>query len=134
MSWFERGAVNAKISPGGMADIEYYVQTWQIARGVEDPNVRQTNTLAALDALQLGGHIDRELARRIGESYRFLLGLVDALRVVRGNASDLNIPAPETREFRHLAHRLNMDEPSVLDTLVRNQMELSRRLWEDLPE
>ena len=130
----ERGAVNAKISPGGMADIEYYVQTWQIARGAKDRSVRLTNTLAALDALQLGGHIDRELARRIGESYRFLLGLVDALRVVRGNASDLNIPAPETREFRHLAHRLNMDEPSVLDTLVRSQMELSRRLWEDLPE
>ena len=130
----ERGAVNAKISPGGMADIEYYVQAWQIARGVEGRSVRLTNTLAAVEALESGGHIDSDLARRIGESYRFFLGLVDALRVVRGNASDLNIPAPETREFHHLAHRLGMDDPSVLDALVRSQMESSRRLWEVLPE
>ena len=49
----ERGAVNAKISSGGMADIEYYVQAWQIACGGKDRSVRLTNTLSALDALQI---------------------------------------------------------------------------------
>lgn len=129
----ERGAVNAKISSGGMVDIEYYVQAWQIARGVEDPSVRQTNTLAALEALESAGYIDGELAGRIGESYSFFLGLVDALRVVRGNASDLNIPAPDTRDFHHLAHRLGMEDTSLLSDLIQSQMELSRLLWDDLP-
>ena len=105
----ERGSVNAKISSGGMVDIEYYVQAWQIACGVEDPSVRQTNTLSALEALRAGGHVDGELAGRIGESYRFFLALVDALRVVRGNASDLNIPAQDSRDFHHLAHRLGIE-------------------------
>ena len=129
----ERGSVNAKISSGGMVDIEYYVQAWQIARGMEDPSVRQTNTLAALEALESAGYIDGELAGRIGESYSFFLGLVDALRVVRGNASDLNIPAPDTRDFHHLAHRLGMEDTSLLSDLIQSQMESSRLLWEDLP-
>ena len=127
----ERGAVNAKLSPGGMVDIEYYVQAWQITRGGEDRSVRLTNTLDALDALRSGGHIDAELATRIGESYRFMLGLVDALRVVRGNASDLNIPRPDTREFHHLAHRLAIDPPDLLSRHVEEHMASSRNLWDD---
>ena len=126
----ERGAVNAKLSPGGMADIEYCVQAWQIARG-QDRSVRRTNTLAALDALQSGGHLDGSLARRIGESYRFLLGLVDALRVVRGNASDLNIPPQETREFHHLAHRLSVEPPGLLSSHIAEHMEAARSLWDE---
>ena len=129
----ERGSVNAKISSGGMVDIEYYVQAWQIARGVDDASLRQTNTLSALEALRAGGHIDADLADRIGESYRFFLGLVDALRVVRGNSSDLNIPAADTRDFHHLAHRLGMEDSSALNALIRSQMESSRLLWDDLP-
>ena len=129
----ERGAINAKISSGGMVDIEYYVQAWQIARGVEDPSVRQTNTLSALEALESAGYVDGELAGRIGKSYSFFLGLVDALRVVRGNASDLNIPAQDSRDFHHLAHRLGMEDTSLLSDLIRGQMESSRLLWDDLP-
>ena len=128
----ERGGVNAKISPGGMADIEYYVQAWQIACGGKDRSVRLTNTLSALDALQSGGYLDGDLARRIGESYRFLLGLVDALRVVRGNASDLNIPDPETRDFHHLAHRLSIEPPSLLSRHIAEHMASSRSLWDEL--
>ena len=127
----ERGAVNAKLSPGGMVDIEYYVQAWQITRGGEDRSLRLTNTLDALDALRSGGHIDAELAGKIGESYRFMLGLVDALRVVRGNASDLNIPRPDTREFHHLAHRLSLDPSEMLSRHVEEHMASSRNLWDD---
>ena len=129
----ERGAVNAKISSGGLVDIEYYVQAWQIARGVEDPSVRQTNTLSALEALQAGDYIDGDLAGRIGESYSFFLGLVDALRVVRGNASDLNIPSQESRDFHHLAHRLSVDPPELLSRHIAEHMASSRSLWDELP-
>ena len=127
----ERGSVNAKISSGGIVDIEYYVQALQIACGVDDPSVRQTNTLDALEALQTGGHIDGDLADGIGESYRFFLGLVDALRVVRGNASDLNIPDQHSRDFHHLAHRLGF-EPELLDDRIARHMDASRSMWDEL--
>ena len=129
----ERGAINAKISSGGMADIEYYVQVWQIACGVGDRSVRLTNTLAAVDALQAGGYMDGGLARKIGKSYSFFLGLVDALRVVRGNASDLNIPAQDSRDFHHLAHRLSIEPPEVLSRHIAEHMASSRSLWDELP-
>ena len=77
-----------------------------------------------------GGHIDAELAGRIGESYRFFLGLVDALRVVRGNASDLNIPTQDTRDFHHLAHRLGF-EPELLDDRIARHMNASRNMWDE---
>ena len=127
----ERGAVNAKISSGGMADIEYYVQAWQIACGVEDRSVRMTNTLDAVEALESGGHIDSGLAGRIGESYSFFLGLVDALRVVRGNASDLNIPVQDSRDFHHLAHRLGMEPPELLSRHIAEHMASARSLWDE---
>ena len=129
----ERGAVNAKISSGGIVDIEYYVQAWQIACGVNDPSVRQTNTLGAVEALFDGGHIDADLAQRIGESYRFFLALVDALRVVRGNASDLNLPAPDTRDFHHLAHRLSLEPPDLLSNQITEHMASARSLWDEYP-
>ena len=68
---------------------------------------------------------------RIGESYRFFLGLVDALRVVRGNASDLNIPAQDTRDFHHLAHRLSLEPPDLLSNQITEHMASARRLWDE---
>ena len=130
----ERGAVNAKFSQGGLVDIEYYVQAWQILRGGSDTSVRRTNTMDAVESLRARGCIGDELARRVAEAYGFIRELIDALRVVRGNATDLTVPQPDAKEFHYLAHRLGMDDPSELDALIRERMESSRRLWEELPE
>ena len=54
----KRGSVNAKLSPGGVVDIEYYVQAWQIVKGREDPQLRLTNTLEAIEALRQKGHLN----------------------------------------------------------------------------
>ena len=53
------GQVSAKYSAGGLVDIEYYVQAWQIGVGHADPSVRVTNTLTAIDRLVASGRIRR---------------------------------------------------------------------------
>ena len=126
-----RGAVNAKLSPGGLVDIEYYAQARQIVAGRRDRSVRVTNTLDAVAALGAGGHIAESEAERIGEACRLIRRVIDALRVVRGNAKDLDIPPVDSREFRYLAHRLGVNEPSRLDDMIREQMALAAGLWED---
>ena len=128
-----RDAVNAKLSPGGLVDIEYYVQTWQIAAGDVDHSVRVTNTLDAVGSLHSGGHLTESQAGKVRRAYSLMRELIDALRVVRGNAKDLDIPPAESREFYYLAHRLGIDRSSELDALIREQMELSQRLWDELP-
>lgn len=124
------GMVSAKYSPGGLVDVEYFVQARQIAAGHADPRVRVTNTLDALERLADGGHIGPEEADRLRDSYRFLRRLIDALRVVRGHARDLTLPPAESREFAYLAHRLQYDSLAELQNAIAAQMGYARGLWE----
>ncbi len=125
----ERGAVNAKLSPGGLVDIEYFVQTLQIAHGRRDPTLRQPNTLDALEALRAAGHVADDFARAVHDSYIFLRRLTEALRVVRGSAKDLHMPPVDSREFEYLAHRMGVSPSSALSELTARHMAVSRGVW-----
>ena len=127
------GKLNAKLSPGGVVDIEYYVQAWQISCGRNDPDVCMTGTVEAADALSSKGCLTREMAERVRESYRFLRQLIEALRAVRGHAKDLNVPPSDSKEFDYLFHRLGLNSPARLDALLRQHMDFARGLWEKWP-
>jgi [glutamine synthetase] adenylyltransferase / [glutamine synthetase]-adenylyl-L-tyrosine phosphorylase len=102
----KRGETNVKYSPGGIVDIEYAVQYLQIVNGKDHPEVRMPNTLAALDRLrrlQIVREVDYEV---LNKAYLFLRNLIDALRIVRGDASDLVLPEESSEEFKSLARRL----------------------------
>ncbi|MFH5806059.1 ACT domain-containing protein [Alienimonas sp. DA493] len=100
------GTVNAKLSPGGLVDVEYLVQILQWEHGGADPELRTPGTLAALTALHVGGHLPTPDHDALRDAYGFLRGLINALRVVRGNAKDLTVPPAGTEEFAFLARRL----------------------------
>ena len=127
------GAVNAKLSPGGVVDIEYYVQAWQITLGREDRQLRLTNTLEAVEALRDKGCLSNALASGISESYTLLRKLIDGLRIVRGNAKDLDIPADDSKEFQRLGYRMSEHGSDHLSTHISEHMEFAKRLWEDRP-
>ncbi|RLT26143.1 MAG: hypothetical protein DWI48_06770 [Chloroflexi bacterium] len=122
------GEVSAKHSTGGVVDIEYWVQARQIEVGAHDPSVRTSNTLLALERLAGGGHIEATLATDLAEAYSFLRRLIDALRVVRGNAHDLTIPARDSRAYAYLARRLELD-PAALDAALEQHMSRASSLW-----
>lgn len=99
------GEFNAKLSPGGVVDCEYFVQALQMHFGHDRPELRATNTREALRALEAAGIVpDRSPLR---DAYRFLRRLIDALRMVRGHARDLTVPRPDTAPFEFLARRLD---------------------------
>ena len=129
----KRGSLNAKLSPGGVVDIEYYVQAWQIAKGRGDPGLRLTNTLEAVEALRRKGHFTKTLAASISESYSMLRKLIDGLRIVRGNAKDLDIPPRDSKEFQRLAHRMSEHGSEHLSAHISKHMDFAKRLWEDYP-
>ncbi|GIW11028.1 MAG: hypothetical protein KatS3mg061_2085 [Dehalococcoidia bacterium] len=124
-----RGELNAKYSPGGLVDVEYFVQAWQILVGAHHPSVRVTNTLLALERLQEVGALSAELVAEIELTYRFLRRLIDALRVVRGNAKDLTLPPVGTREHAYLAHRLGFASSEALASATSARMAFARSLW-----
>jgi glutamate-ammonia-ligase adenylyltransferase len=104
------GTLNAKLSAGGLVDIEYLVQGLQIAHGHRDPALRQTNTQQALKVLHEFGLLSDEEHRTLVEAYIFQRRLIDALRMVRGHAKDLTVPEPASEEFEFLARRLGYHE------------------------
>ena len=106
----KRGTVNVKYSSGGIVDIEYAVQYLQLLNGKNHPEVRLSNTLEALNALrrlQIIREADYEV---LNKAYLFLRNLIDALRIVRGDASDLVLPEETSEEFKSLARRLGYRE------------------------
>ena len=103
------GTINAKFSPGGLVDIEYLVQGLQISYGHAYPALRVTNTRAALKAMSQTGLLSSSDYEALYDAYNFLRRLINALRMVRGNAKDLTIPPTSSEEFAFLARRLGYE-------------------------
>ncbi|MBI1878992.1 MAG: glutamine synthetase adenylyltransferase [Chloroflexi bacterium] len=127
------GTINAKFSPGGLVDVEYLIQGLQISYGHHNPGLRLTNTREAMRALAAAGILPMEDYNSLREAHIFLRRLINALRMVRGNAKDLTIPPPESEEFAFLARRLDYGRQvaQLRDDLTRHMVfvqELSTRL------
>ncbi len=107
------GHINAKYSPGGLVDIEYLVQALQLTYGSPYPELRTPNTSEALTRLAQLGILDREDARRLRQAHRFLRRLIEALRVVRGQARDVTVPPPDSEAFLFLARRMGYGDDTA---------------------
>jgi glutamate-ammonia-ligase adenylyltransferase len=108
------GTFNPKYSPGGLVDVEYLVQGLQINHGAANPQLRLTNTRAALAALANSGVLSEDDYQRLRKAYTFLRWLIDSLRVVAGNAKDLVVPPENSEQFAFLARRLRYGENAAL--------------------
>ena len=113
---------NAKLSPGGLVDLEYLVQALQIDRGAAHPELRRANTREALDALRGVGVLTAADHGRLSDAYNFLRRLIDSLRMVRGDARDLTVPPFHSADFESLARRLGYGAHmrSLQDELTRH--------------
>ncbi|MBR5705439.1 MAG: hypothetical protein IKX21_05670 [Deltaproteobacteria bacterium] len=124
------GAINVKYGAGGLVDLEYFIQALQIRYGHELPELRVTNTAVALNRLQQAGIVGEELAERVRRVYRCLRRLIDALRVVRGNARDLAVPPADSSDFGYLARRLGYT-PEELTAELDWSMRCCENLWQE---
>ncbi len=99
------GALNAKFSRGGLVDIEYLVQALQMRYGRQHPAVRSPNTQQAMAALAEVGALAPADYDRLREAHILIRHVIDALRMVRGNARDLTVPLQDPDELAFLARR-----------------------------
>ncbi len=100
------GEFNAKLSPGGLVDVEYLVQAMQITHGLRHASLRVTNTRLAMDEMRRVGVLSDSEHRSLQDAYGFFRRLIDALRMVRGDARDLTVSAGLGDDFQFLARRL----------------------------
>jgi glutamate-ammonia-ligase adenylyltransferase len=132
----EGGTVNAKLSPGGVVDIEYAVQYLQLMHGHRHRVLRTPNAMQALGALVECRIISSQDGDQLRKAYLFLRMLIDGLRMVRGNAKDLVLPPAESDEFIFLARRVGYTTDDWqagarhLKTDIEEHMGKVREFWE----
>lgn len=86
-----RGAdpnTHLKLGRGGLADVEWTVQLLQMRHAGAVPELRTTQTLAALDAAVGAGLIEAEDAEILTEAWRLVSRMRNAVTLVRGKPSD----------------------------------------------
>ena len=72
-----------KLGQGGLRDIEFSVQLLQLVHGRADETLRSKNTLAALNALSVGGFVGREAAANLADAYRLVRTLEHLIQLHR---------------------------------------------------
>ena len=105
------GQLNVKYGAGGIIDIEYEVQYLQMLHGRDYPELRVTSTRKALEQLCRLGIIPKKEHDDLYNGYLFLRTLIDAMRMVKGNARDLVLPEENSEELKFLARRMRYRAP-----------------------
>ncbi len=98
---------NLKRGPGGLADVEFLVQLFQIKYGHDLPELRRPNTWQALEALHDCGLLSETEQTTLSAAYDFLLRVQGRLRIVHNRTLD---ELPESsEEIDKLARRLGYE-------------------------
>ncbi len=100
---------DVKLGHGGMVDIEFTVQTWQLRVGRQHRSVRHTSTLSALHALRMVAMVSPADSRSAAEAYALWSTVRNALTLRHGLPRDV-IPDDES-EQRILARMLGREDP-----------------------
>ncbi|NLC57020.1 MAG: bifunctional [glutamine synthetase] adenylyltransferase/[glutamine synthetase]-adenylyl-L-tyrosine phosphorylase [Armatimonadetes bacterium] len=101
-----------KLGPGGLSDVEWLVQRYQLCYGHARPALRETNTLAALAALEGEGLLPPAEAAVLREGYCFQTRLRNLMTLRSGRQSALLPEGDEDQ--RALARAMDLDNAGEL--------------------
>lgn len=121
------GMLNAKFSPGALVDLEYGLQILLVSEGRTNERLRTQSLHAGLEEFGRTGYLDPDEAARLERAYRFLRRLINGLRMLRGDATDLFLPPLESLEYRHLARRLGYARDGDLSAEEQLHVEFEAR-------
>ncbi|HWS74751.1 MAG TPA: bifunctional [glutamate--ammonia ligase]-adenylyl-L-tyrosine phosphorylase/[glutamate--ammonia-ligase] adenylyltransferase [Quisquiliibacterium sp.] len=125
------GSIDVKLGRGGIREIEFAAQLFQVVRGGRDPGLRDRRTLATLSSLAERGILPADDARALADAYVLLRRTEHALQF-REDAQTHRLPAdPDERavvarmlglapeEFASRLDRSRADVQRVFDGLLR---------------
>ena len=102
-----RGKRDLKRGVGGMMDVEFLVETFQLKYGGRQPALRQPNIWQALEALAAAGLLTAQETTDLRAGYDFLLRVQSRLRIVHNRTLDELPESPS--ETDKLARRLGFE-------------------------
>src|SRR5262249_49716612 len=120
-----------KSGRGGIRDIEFTIQFLQLLNGGDLPEVRQRNTLQALQALERVGCLTDQEYRVLDDAYRFLRKAEHRLQMLF-DLQTHRLP-DGAEELRKLARRMGYAAPGTAFLAdYRDKTEPTRRILEHL--
>lgn len=100
-----------KLGPGGIREIEFFVQTQQIILGGRVASLRTKGTLAGLDALAEANAVPAKTRSELNTAYHFLRHVEHRIQMIADEQTHRLPEAPERREA--LARLCGFDTPEA---------------------
>ncbi len=113
-------AGHIKLGPGGIREIEFIAQTFQLVRGGRDPRLQTTSLLAALALLAETRILPAAEVRELIEAYRYLRRLENALQMLSDRQTH-QLPEEALPRERIASAMGETDWPALLRTLDRHR-------------
>jgi glutamate-ammonia-ligase adenylyltransferase len=73
---------NIKLGPGGIREIEFIGQAFQLIRGGREPDLQERSILTVLERLQRNTHLEASAARDLSAAYAFLRQTENRLQMI----------------------------------------------------
>lgn len=90
---------NIKLGPGGIREIEFIAQAFQLVRGGREPVLQQRGVLVILDALATLGYLPEDVVHQLKEAYVFLRRAENRLQA-RDDDQVHSLPEDDTGRIR----------------------------------
>lgn len=109
-----RGLIdNIKLGRGGIREVEFIAQAFQLIRGGREPDLRVRNILKVLPLLEQDGHLPQGAAEKLRQAYLLLRRVEHGLQAERDQQTQRLPPEPERRA--RLAFALGFESWNALD-------------------
>ncbi|MGB1270586.1 MAG: bifunctional [glutamate--ammonia ligase]-adenylyl-L-tyrosine phosphorylase/[glutamate--ammonia-ligase] adenylyltransferase [Endozoicomonas sp.] len=107
---------NIKLGPGGIREIEFIVQSFQLIHGGRDRSLQERNLLRVLDILSSNDYFSKEYAAELREAYEYLRNLEHALQAIADRQTQ-DLPKDALTQARVAVSMAHPDWLALLDTL-----------------
>ena len=89
--------IDLKLDPGGIREVEFFVQGLQLLHAGRNEAVRRVSTLGALDGLLAAGLVSDREHRQLARAYRFLRRVEHRVQLAEGQQTHRLSEEPEER-------------------------------------
>lgn len=121
---------NIKLGAGGIREIEFIVQVFQLIRGGREPSLQQRALLPTLQAVQALHLLPESQVQQLTDSYLFLRRLENLLQAIADEQTQ-TLPADELNRQR-LAWGMNATNWEQLYATIIGHMQAVRAVFNDL--
>ncbi len=112
--------VDLKLGEGGIREVEFIVQAFQLIYGGKRPEIRSMNTVVALDKLMKWGFLQRREWKELREAYLFLRKCEHMLQIT--NFRQTQTFHPESEEAEELAVKMGFESRESFLKYLRDRM------------